>query len=79
MFVGFGLCGTPGEYSVYLGLHVVRNILILTSEVDTLIGALAQRKDVTNLTAVSNNVGSGERGLGASSEFSSQQYQRRNV
>ncbi|KAI0928659.1 hypothetical protein AcW1_005841 [Taiwanofungus camphoratus] len=31
---------------------------------DTLIGALAKRKDVTNLTAVSNNAGSGELGLG---------------
>lgn len=32
---------------------------------DTLIGALAKRKDVKNLTAVSNNAGSGEHGLGA--------------
>jgi len=31
---------------------------------DTLIGALAKRKDVENLTAVSNNVGAGEHGLG---------------
>ncbi|KZT11308.1 3-oxoacid CoA-transferase [Laetiporus sulphureus 93-53] len=31
---------------------------------DTLIGALAKRKDVTKLTAVSNNAGSGELGLG---------------
>ncbi|OBZ69236.1 Succinyl-CoA:3-ketoacid coenzyme A transferase 1, mitochondrial [Grifola frondosa] len=31
---------------------------------DTLIGALANRKDVSNITAVSNNVGSGELGLG---------------
>lgn len=31
---------------------------------DTLIGALAKRKDVKNLTAVSNNAGSGEHGLG---------------
>ena len=32
---------------------------------DTLIGALAKRTDVKNLTAVSNNAGSGEHGLGA--------------
>ena len=32
---------------------------------DTLIGALAKRKDVRNITAVSNNAGSGEYGLGA--------------
>jgi len=31
---------------------------------DTLIGALAKRKDVTKLTAVSNNAGAGESGLG---------------
>ncbi|EMD38352.1 hypothetical protein CERSUDRAFT_113512 [Gelatoporia subvermispora B] len=31
---------------------------------DTLIGALAKREDVGKLTAVSNNAGSGERGLG---------------
>ncbi|PCH38157.1 3-oxoacid CoA-transferase [Wolfiporia cocos MD-104 SS10] len=31
---------------------------------DTLIGALAKRKDVTKLTAVSNNAGAGELGLG---------------
>lgn len=31
---------------------------------DTLIGALAKRRDVKNLTAVSNNAGSGEHGLG---------------
>ena len=31
---------------------------------DTLIGALAKRKDVKNLTAVSNNAGAGEHGLG---------------
>ena len=31
---------------------------------DTLIGALAKRNDVDMLTAVSNNVGSGELGLG---------------
>lgn len=31
---------------------------------DTLIGALAKRKDVNMLTAVSNNAGSGENGLG---------------
>ncbi|EPT06067.1 hypothetical protein FOMPIDRAFT_158855 [Fomitopsis schrenkii] len=31
---------------------------------DTLIGALAKRKEVTSLTAVSNNAGSGENGLG---------------
>jgi len=31
---------------------------------DTLIGALAKRKDVGNLTAVSNNAGAGEHGLG---------------
>jgi hypothetical protein len=33
---------------------------------DTLIGALARRKEVKNLTAVSNNAGSGEYGLGRS-------------
>jgi len=32
---------------------------------DTLIRALAKRKDINNLTAVSNNAGSGEHGLGA--------------
>lgn len=32
---------------------------------DTLIGALAKRKEVTELTAVSNNAGSGKNGLGA--------------
>lgn len=32
---------------------------------DTLIGALAKRKDVKSLTAVSNNAGAGEHGLGA--------------
>ena len=31
---------------------------------DTLIGALAKRKDVKGITAVSNNAGSGEHGLG---------------
>lgn len=31
---------------------------------DTLIGAIARRKDVRNLTAVSNNAGAGENGLG---------------
>lgn len=31
---------------------------------DTLIGALAKRKDINNLIAVSNNAGSGEHGLG---------------
>ncbi|KAK0225175.1 hypothetical protein EDD85DRAFT_856709 [Armillaria nabsnona] len=31
---------------------------------DTLLGALAKRKDVTNLTGVSNNAGSGDSGLG---------------
>lgn len=31
---------------------------------DTLIEALAKRKDVEKITAVSNNVGSGELGLG---------------
>ena len=31
---------------------------------DTLIGALAKRKDVKNITAVSNNAGAGEHGLG---------------
>ena len=31
---------------------------------DTLIGALAKRKGVRNLTAVSNNAGAGEHGLG---------------
>jgi 3-oxoacid CoA-transferase len=33
---------------------------------DTLINALAKRKDVNNLTAVSNNCGLGELGLGIS-------------
>ena len=33
---------------------------------DTLIEALSRRKDVGNLTAVSNNVGSGDKGLGGS-------------
>lgn len=33
---------------------------------DTLIEALSKRKDVGNLTAVSNNVGSGDKGLGTS-------------
>ena len=32
----------------------------------TLLGALAKRKDVTNLTGVSNNAGFGDSGLGAS-------------
>ncbi|KAF9466260.1 3-oxoacid CoA-transferase [Collybia nuda] len=31
---------------------------------DTLLGALAKRKDVTNLTGVSNNAGAGDSGLG---------------
>ena len=31
---------------------------------DTLIGALAKRDDIRKLTAVSNNAGSGDRGLG---------------
>lgn len=31
---------------------------------DTLIHALAKRSEVTNITAVSNNAGVGERGLG---------------
>jgi acyl CoA:acetate/3-ketoacid CoA transferase alpha subunit len=31
---------------------------------DTLIGALAKRNDIKNLTAVSNNAGAGEHGLG---------------
>jgi hypothetical protein len=31
---------------------------------DTLLGALAKRKDVNNLTAVSNNAGSDDSGLG---------------
>ena len=37
-----------------------------STDLDTLINALAERKDVQKLTAVSNNVGSGERGLGES-------------
>jgi acyl CoA:acetate/3-ketoacid CoA transferase alpha subunit len=32
--------------------------------VDTLLGALAKRKDVTKLTGVSNNAGQGDSGLG---------------
>lgn len=36
-----------------------------THSTDTLIGALAARGDVRNLTAVSNNAGSGLHGLGA--------------
>lgn len=35
-------------------------------ELDTLIGALAERPEVKNLTAVSNNAGSGDNGLGQS-------------
>ena len=38
-----------------------------THTTDTLIGALAARGDVRNLTAVSNNAGSGLHGLGACS------------
>ena len=41
-------------------------IHVLTGTVDTLIAALAKQKDrVKDLTVVSNNVGSGELGLGA--------------
>ena len=36
---------------------------------DTLIEALSRRKDVGKLTAVSNNVGSGEKGLGKCTLF----------
>lgn len=32
---------------------------------DTLLAALVKRKDVQNLTAVSNNAGAGDNGLGA--------------
>lgn len=35
-----------------------------TRWLDTLIGALAERPEVKNLTAVSNNAGSGDNGLG---------------
>jgi len=40
-----------------------------TYTTDTLIGALAARGDVRNLTAVSNNAGSGLHGLGACSSL----------
>ena len=40
---------------------------LLTGCIDTLLGALAKRKDeVTNLTGVSNNSGGGDSGLGSS-------------
>lgn len=32
--------------------------------IDTLLGALAKRKEVTKLTGVSNNAGAGDSGLG---------------
>ena len=57
-------------------LKVSRKVLDSTSvpsrftDLDTLINALAERKDVQKLTAVSNNVGSGERGLGESQAWS---------
>ena len=37
----------------------------LSTDLDTLIGALAKRPEVKGLTAVSNNAGSGMNGLGA--------------
>jgi len=39
--------------------------LIRTTLQDTLLGALVKREDVNMLTAVSNNAGSGDSGLGA--------------
>jgi acyl CoA:acetate/3-ketoacid CoA transferase alpha subunit len=38
---------------------------ILNRSLDTLLGALVKRKDVINLTGVSNNAGAGDSGLGA--------------
>jgi acyl CoA:acetate/3-ketoacid CoA transferase alpha subunit len=37
---------------------------IVDWRLDTLLGALANRKDVKNLTGVSNNAGAGDSGLG---------------
>ncbi len=56
---GFGLAGVPS-------LHLSSpSILIgLTSYIDTLLQAISKRKDLTNLTAVSNNAGTPESGLG---------------
>lgn len=55
---GFGLCGTPG-ISCLRYFSPTSNVPI-----DTLIQALARRKEVQKITAVSNNAGVGERGLG---------------
>lgn len=49
--------GATNPFHLYVGFG-------LCGTPDTLIGALAKRKDVKNLTAVSNNAGSGEYGLG---------------
>ena len=39
-------------------------VLYIHTFADTLLGALVKRKDVVNLTAVSNNAGAGDNGLG---------------
>lgn len=38
---------------------------LLNRSLDTLLGALVKRKDVSNLTGVSNNAGARDSGLGA--------------
>jgi len=47
-----------------VGLYSPHTVRLTTAGTDTLIGALANRPDVTMLTAVSNNAGSGMHGLG---------------
>lgn len=56
-YVGVRIHVRKAEFGWYIGFG-------LCGTPDTLINALSQRKDVGNLTAVSNNVGSGEKGLG---------------
>jgi 3-oxoacid CoA-transferase len=58
-----------GEHAMSVRLRVSDGCVVvagfgLCGTPDTLIAALARRKDVTDLTAVSNNAGSGEDGLG---------------
>ena len=60
---GFGLAGVPGTLTTInlrCGMELIRTALQ-----DTLLEALVKREDVNMLTAVSNNAGSGDSGLGA--------------
>ena len=58
------MAGVPGTWITTTYLRCAMK-LIRTTLQDTLLGALVKREDVNMLTAVSNNAGSGDSGLGA--------------